>query len=108
MDDLERTRRGRLLYIALGFLGLDVACNAMPSGLRALHAWLDSWHGIGLIERGLARQDRDLSLTRYGPFWSASVYWTGHVHPTALASGWQPTPWAAVQQAAFQALHNEL
>ena len=52
MDDLERTRRGRLLYIALGFLGLAVAANAMPSGLRALHAWLDSWHGIGLIERG--------------------------------------------------------
>jgi hypothetical protein len=26
--------RGRLLYIALGFLGLDVPPVAMPSGLR--------------------------------------------------------------------------
>jgi hypothetical protein len=32
---------------------------ATPSGLRALPAWLDTWHGIGLIEHGLARQDRD-------------------------------------------------
>jgi hypothetical protein len=29
----------------------------MPAGLHALHAW----HGIGLIEHGLARQDPDLS-----------------------------------------------
>ena len=65
MDTAERSRRGRLLYVALGFLGLDVAADVMPTGgLRALHAWLDTWHGIGLIEHGLARQARDLSLTR--------------------------------------------
>jgi hypothetical protein len=57
----ETARRGRLLCIALGFLGLDVPPAAMPSGLRALHAWLDSWQGIGLIEHGLARQQRDLA-----------------------------------------------
>ena len=51
------THRGRLLYIALGFLGLDVPRAAMPPELRALHAWLDTWHGIGLIAQGLARQD---------------------------------------------------
>jgi hypothetical protein len=56
-DAQERIRRARLLYIALGFLGLDVTPDTMPSGLRALHAWLDSWQGIGLIERGLIRQD---------------------------------------------------
>jgi len=93
--------------VALGFLGLDVTADAMPSGLRALHIWLDSWHSIGLIERGLARQDRDLSLTGYGPFWGAVLYWPGHVHATAHGSGWQPTPWAAVQQAASRALHKD-
>ena len=41
----------------------------------------------------LARHDRDLSLTRYGPFWAADVYWTGHVHAPVQATGWQPTPW---------------
>ena len=29
------------LYVALGFLALDVSPAAMPPGLRALHAWLD-------------------------------------------------------------------
>jgi hypothetical protein len=37
MSPAERDRRGRLLYIALGFLGLDVAPAEMPLGLRALH-----------------------------------------------------------------------
>jgi hypothetical protein len=49
MDTAERSRRGRLLYVALGFPGLDVAADVMPTGLRALHEWLDTWHGIGLI-----------------------------------------------------------
>jgi hypothetical protein len=62
----KTAHRGRLLYVALAFLGLDVPPAAMPSGLRALHDWLDTWHGIGPIEHGMARQARDLSLTRYG------------------------------------------
>ncbi len=45
----ETARRGRLLYVTLGFLGLDVSAALMPSGLRGLHSWLDSWQGIGLI-----------------------------------------------------------
>jgi hypothetical protein len=89
----DTTHRGRLLYTALGFLGLDVPPSAMPPELRALHAWLDTWHGIGLITQGLARQDRDLSLTRYRDRWGAIC---------------QPVPDAvgAVRQAAFQALHR--
>jgi hypothetical protein len=65
----ETARRGRLLSVALVFLGLDMPPAAQPSGLRALHACLDTWHGIGLIAHGLARQDRDLSLTRYRDRW---------------------------------------
>jgi hypothetical protein len=41
----------------------------MPSGRRALHDSLDTWHGIGLVEHGLARQERDLELIRYGDRW---------------------------------------
>ncbi|HEV8150716.1 MAG TPA: hypothetical protein VGP61_11075 [Gemmatimonadales bacterium] len=67
----ETAHRGCLLYIALGFLGLDVTPAVMPSGLRALHDWLVTWHGIGLIEHGPARKDRDLSLTRYGDRWGS-------------------------------------
>ena len=76
MSPAERRRRGRLLYVALALLGLDLPPAARPSGLRALHAGLDTWHGIGLIEHGLARQDRDLELIRYGDRWGAGVYWT--------------------------------
>jgi len=90
----DTMHRGRLLYVALGFLGLDVPPAAMPPELRTLHAWLDTWHGIGLIEHGLARQERDLELIRYGDRWGAAVYWTGHVHATVQATGWQMTPWA--------------
>jgi hypothetical protein len=100
----EKARRGRLLYIALGFLGLDVPPAARPSGLRALHTWLDTWHGIGLIEHGLERQERDLSLTRYQNRWGAAVFVTGREHSITQGFGWQMTPWGAVQQAAFQAL----
>jgi len=75
MNRVERQHRGRLLYVALGFLGLDMSPTAMPSGLRALHAWLDTWHGIGPIAHGLARQDRDQSLTRYRDRWGATVFY---------------------------------
>jgi hypothetical protein len=34
----DTARRGRLPYVALGFLGLDVPPASQPSGLRALHA----------------------------------------------------------------------
>ena len=45
---------GRLLVAALGFTTLP-----RPSSDRALWAlrfWLDSWRGIGDVERGMARQ----------------------------------------------------
>jgi hypothetical protein len=44
-------------------------------------------HGIGLIEHGLARQDRDLELIRYGDRWGAAVYWTRHVPPDRAGHG---------------------
>jgi hypothetical protein len=31
---------------------------------------------------------------------------TGKQHSIAQGAGWQMTPWGAVQQAAFQALHR--
>src|SRR5262245_25020927 len=104
--DADTIRRGRLLYLALGCLGLDVPPAAMPAGLRALQQWLDTWHGIGLIERGLSRQGRDLSLTRYRDRWAATVFVTGKKHSIVQGSRLQPEPWTAVQQAAFRALHQ--
>jgi hypothetical protein len=76
------------------------------SGLHALRRWLDSRQGLGLVEHEPARQDRDLSLTRYRDHWGATVFVTGMEHSIVQGSGWHATPWGAVQQAAFQALHR--
>jgi hypothetical protein len=40
MNPAEREHHGRLRYVTLGSLGLDVAPAAMPPGSHALHAWL--------------------------------------------------------------------
>jgi len=99
--------RGRLLITALGFAG----CS-MPSYDRALHAlryWLDSWPGIGQVAVGMARQGYDLQLSRYDEKgWRATFHTTGMEHsPTsATGTGWERTPWQAVQSAAWEALHK--
>ena len=33
--------------------------------LGALRTWLDSWRGVGAVERGMGHQRYDLQLTRY-------------------------------------------
>jgi len=38
--------------------------NADLFVLAALRSWLDSWRGIGAVERGMAQQGYDLQLTR--------------------------------------------
>jgi len=51
-------QRGQLLRAALGFAGLPRPSYDRP--LWALRFWLDSWRGIGDVERGMARQGFDL------------------------------------------------
>jgi hypothetical protein len=100
-------QRGRLLMAALGFAG----CS-MPSYDRALHAlrsWLVTWAGIGHVTVGMARQGYDLQLTRYDEKgWRATFYTAGMEHsPTsATGTGWERTPWHAVQRAACEALRQ--
>jgi hypothetical protein len=101
--------RAQLMRAALGFLQLDGQAETMPPALLALHRWLDSWIGIGLIERGMARQGYDFSLTRYAnEGWRATFYVTGREHSATRATGsaWEPTPWRAVQGAAWEALNR--
>jgi hypothetical protein len=60
----------------------------MPSALLALHRWLDSWVGIGAIERGMYRQGYDLLLTRYAnEEWRATFYNSGKEHSPTSATG---------------------
>jgi hypothetical protein len=95
-------RRGALIA-ALGFTLLQ---RSAPE-LKLVHGWLDTWRGIGDIVVGMARQDYDLQLTRYdGRAWRATFYTSGMEHSatSAIGSAWEPTPWRAVQRAAWQAL----
>ena len=98
-------QRGRLLRAALGFAALPLA--SYDRSLHALRTWLDSWAGIGRVAVGMAGQGYDLQLTRYDERgWRATFYTTGMEHsPTsATGTGWERTPWRAVQSAAWEAL----
>ena len=95
--------RRAALIAALGFAFLPPSAPE----LMLVHRWLDTWRGIGDIVVGMARQDYDLQLTRYdGHAWRATFYTSGMEHSatSAIGSAWEPTPWRAVQQAAWQAL----
>src|SRR5712664_360030 len=97
-------RRGRLMLATLGFLRLE---GQLSPVLQAFHRWLDSWPGIGAIERGMARQGFDLQLDEQG--WRATFYMSGVGHSLTSATGtaWERAPWRAVQRAAWQALSKD-
>jgi len=70
-------RLGRLLLVTLEAVRVD----ADQAVLRALRSWLNSWRGIGDVERGMAHQGYDLQLTRYDERgWRAAFYTTGMEH----------------------------
>ncbi len=67
-------RLGRLLLVTLE----AARVNADLPVLHDLRSWLNSWRGIGDVERGMARQGYDLQLTRYDEKgWRATFYTTG-------------------------------
>jgi hypothetical protein len=91
--------RRALLTAALGFAQLPPRAPA----LGALHAWLDSWTGLGLVVVGMERHGFALSLHKmHGDGWRASFY--GDAMTSAAGFAAAPTPWAAVQRAAWMAL----
>ena len=53
-------RRRALLPAAVGFLRLP----SQTSALRALHAWLDTWSGIGHIVVGMERYGYRVSIKK--------------------------------------------
>ena len=81
-------RLGRLLLVTLEAARVNAD---LPVQLGALRSWLNSWRGIGDVERGMARQGYDLQLTRYDEKgWRATFYTTGMEHSitSATASAW--------------------
>jgi hypothetical protein len=77
-------RLGRLLFVTLE----AAFVNAQVPVLEVLRSWLDSWRGIGAVERGMAHQGFDLQLTRYDERgWRATFYTTGMEHSPTSATG---------------------
>lgn len=98
---VQPANRRALLTAALAFARV----RADAPELRLLHAWLDSWRGVGAIAVGMARQGYDLQITRYAEQgWRANFYPAGIAHSVVSGSGWASTPWRAVQQAAWEVL----
>jgi hypothetical protein len=76
--------------------------------LRLVHDWLDSWSGIGLIIAGMTHQGWDVQLTAYAARdWRAKFFPVGIAHAVVGGSGWEPTPWRAVQRAAWETLNKD-
>jgi hypothetical protein len=76
----------------------------MPSYDRALWALR-----MGHVAVGMHRPRYDLQLTHYDERgWRATFYTTGREHSStsAIGTSWRPTPWLAVQVAAWEALKN--
>src|SRR2546428_2683018 len=73
-------RRRALLVAALGFALLERWQSVRE--LVTLHAWLDSWSGLGAIVVGMQRHGYDLSLTHDRNGWRATFLHRNHVlHP---------------------------
>jgi hypothetical protein len=101
LDRLELDARGRRLRAALA----AVLVKADTAELRLMHEWFDSWSGIGLVVVGMAHQGYDLQLTAYaGRDWRANLFTTGIAHSIVGGTAWEPTPWRAVQRAAWETL----
>jgi hypothetical protein len=90
-------RRLASLRAALAFLRL----RTKAPELRMLHRWLDTWTGFGLIVVGVERQGLRLSLTHIadGEWWAVFMGPNPMLAPKGF--GVAPTPWGAVQQAAW-------
>jgi hypothetical protein len=97
----ELDARGRRLRAGLAAL----VVRADAPELRLVHDWLDSWSGIGLIIAGMTHQGWDVQLMAYAARdWRANFFPVGIAHSIIDGSAWEPTPWRAVQRAAWGAL----
>src|SRR5437867_7925632 len=99
---MEAPGRRRLLLAALA----AVRVKSRAPELALVHAWLDSWVGLGLVVVGMHRHGYDLSLTHDRNGWRATFLHRSHVlYPwVGQVLCWRPTPWRAIQEAAWRAL----
>jgi len=89
--------------VALGFALLDRRGKPAPKEQTRVKEWLDNWKGLGQVVTGMQRQGFKLHLTNVeGETWRATF--SGNAGVSAEGFGTGPTPWRAVQVAAWEAL----
>lgn len=98
-------RRRALMVAALGFAMLDWRRGVPPAAVT-LSRWLKSWRGVGDILAGMTAQGFNVELRGFPGAWRANFYPTGNAHSIVVGSAWEPTPWRAVQRAAWKALRR--
>jgi hypothetical protein len=102
---LATLRRRRSLLVAA------LACARVKSAepeIRLVRCWLDSWSGLGAVVVGMLRHGFDLTLTSYPQGWRATFLHRSHIYQPWVGQvlHWWPTPWLAVQEAAWRALYT--
>jgi hypothetical protein len=98
----ELDARGRRLRAALA----AVLVRDRARELDLVHQWLDTWAGLGLVVVGMTHQGWDVQLTAYAARdWRANFFPAGIAHSIG-GTAWEPTPWRAVQRAAWEALNK--
>jgi hypothetical protein len=100
---VELNARGRRLRAALA----AVLIRAHAPELAVVHRWLDTWAGLGLVVVGMSHQGFTVSLGEHAVGRWIAVFFHGRgghelVAPAGTAQ--EPTPWLAVQRAAWAAL----
>jgi hypothetical protein len=100
---LNLDARGRRLRAALAAL----LVRDRARELDLVHQWLDTWAGLGLVVAGMAHQGFTVSLGEHGVGRWIAVFFHGRggQEPIAAAgTAQEPTPWRAVQRAAWAAV----
>ena len=102
--NVDRSDRRSLLVAALGFV-LFGNRHSVPE-VVTLHAWLDTWSGLGAIVVGMERHGFELWLAKDRNGWRSTFLHRSHVMQPWVGQVlyWWPTPWRAVQEAAWRAL----
>ena len=94
--------RARNLRATRGFLRLPPT----EPELQLLHRWLDTWTGVGLITAGVERRGMRLSLSHIADEEWRAVFMGENALLAPRGFGVAPTPWRAVQRAAWEALRK--
>ena len=94
--------RARRLRAALGFLRLPPT----EPELQLLHRWLDSWAGVGLITVGVELHGMRLSLSHIADDEWRAMFMDDNPRLAPRGFGVAPTPWRAVQSAAWAAIRR--